>query len=69
MNEIIQTKIYLIPEEASKFLIFQKFYEPISKMIDTGVFEQKNATLKMYFDHDGILQTIARDDILYRRKS
>lgn len=65
MNE--QVTVFLIPEEAGKFLIFQQHYEPISKMIDSGVFQQRNATLKMYFDHEGVLQTIARDDILYKR--
>lgn len=67
MNEVIETKLFLIPEEAHKFLLFQKYYEPISKMIDAGVFEQRNVTLNMYFDHDGVLQTIGRSDVLYKR--
>jgi len=64
-----QTTIFLIPEQAKRFMIFQQYYEPISKMLDVGVFSQRNATLRMYFDHEGTLQTISRDDILYKRLS
>lgn len=63
MNE---TTIYLIPEEAAKFLIFQQYYKPVSKMIQSKVFEQKNATISLYFDHEGELQTIIRNDFLYK---
>lgn len=64
MNE---TTIYLIPEEAGKFLLFQQYYDPFLVMINSGMFQQRNATIKVYFDGDGVLQTIARDDVLYKR--
>lgn len=67
MNE--QVTVFLIPEQAKRFILFQKYYEPISKMIDSGLFEQKNASMKVYFDNDGVLQTIERADFMYKRLS
>lgn len=65
MNET--TTVFLIPEEAQKFLEFQKNYKTFMLLLNQGVFDQRNATISLYFDHDGTLQTIIRNDFLYKR--
>lgn len=60
--------IFVPDAEATKFLLFQQYYQPISVLIDHGVFMQKNAEIALHFDSNGILQTIQRRDSLYSRK-
>lgn len=60
--------IFIPNEEAKRFLIFQQYYEPVSLLIDKKVFEQKNATVLLDFDHLGILQSVRRNDILYSKR-
>lgn len=63
-----KTTVYLIPSEVTQFLLFQQYYQPFSLLVDRQVFEQKNATVLLDFDHLGVLQTIRRNDSLYSRK-
>lgn len=70
MNKIIKqdTVIYLSPLDVEKFMLFQKYYELFSTLLEKGVFEQRSAMVSLNFDHQGTLQTIQRADFLYSRK-
>ncbi len=57
--------IYIPDEEAKKFLLFQQHYELFTLLLDKKVFEQKNASVILNFDHLGDLQTIERNDFLW----
>lgn len=60
--------IYVPDEDATKFLLFQQYYDPFTVLVDNNVFEQKSATILLDFDHLGILQSVRRNDFLYSRK-
>lgn len=62
------TTLFLIPTEVQKFVLFQQYYEPFSILLNYKVFEQKNATVLIDFDHEGILKSIRRNDFMYSRK-
>lgn len=65
MNEIA---IYLTQDEAEEFKEFQKHYEIFTLLINKNVFDQKNSSVTMHFDHQGTLRTIQRADVLYSKK-
>lgn len=60
--------IFATDEVARKFILFQKYYEIFSLLVDRGVFNTKNGTIAMDFDKDGVLQDIKRADFLYSRR-
>lgn len=60
--------IYVLDDEAKKFMLFQQHYELFSLLLEKGVFDQKSAAISLHFDHLGTLQTIQRADFLYSRK-
>lgn len=60
--------IYVLDEDAKKFLLFQQYYDIFCTMIDNGVFATKNGSVSLHFDNNGTLQTIQRQDFLYSRK-
>lgn len=60
-------KIELSDDDAKKWLLFQKHYGTFMVLVSAQVFEQKNATINLFFDQNGILQTVHREDNLYRR--
>lgn len=60
--------IFATDEVARKFVLFQKYFEPISVLIDKRALEQKNCAVTMHFDQNGILQTVQRADVLYSRR-
>jgi hypothetical protein len=63
MNE--QTTIFLIPEEAKKFLEFQKNYKSFMLLLEKGVFNIRNGAAVINFDSNGQISTIDRNDVLY----
>ncbi len=65
MNE---TTIFISEQEAYRWLQFQKNYETFMLLLDKGVFDIKNGSVALHFDHLGLLQTIQRADVLYSRK-
>lgn len=60
--------IFATDETARQFLLFQEHFDVFSTMINKGVFNIKNGSVALHFDHNGILQTIQRADVLYSRK-
>lgn len=62
------TQVFLIPAEATKFILFQKYFETFSTLVDYGVFDVRNGSVALHFDSQGVLQTIQRADYLYSRK-
>lgn len=66
--EPIKIPIFLPNEEAKKFLLFQQYYLPFMLMVEKGVFDQKNATVSLDFDKNGVLRSIRRADFLYTER-
>lgn len=60
--------IYVIDEDAKKFILFQQHFELFSTLLAAGVFVQKNAQIVLNFDNNGVLQVIERKDRLYSRR-
>ncbi len=60
--------VYMPDEDAKKYLVFVKYYDPITLLIEKRVFEQKNARIILHFDDWGILQKINREDNLFNRR-
>lgn len=63
----IEVAVYLPDEDAKKFLLFQQYYDTFSILLENEVFKQRNATISLYFDEFGSLQTINRNDTLFRK--
>lgn len=59
------TIIYLSPEQAEQFILFQKYFVPISLCLERKVFEQKAADVTLRFNKEGRLVNILRGDLLY----
>lgn len=59
------TIVQLSDEDAVRFMQFMQYYDAIKVLIDSGVFEQKKATIALNFDHTGKLKSIQRADFLY----
>lgn len=66
--ETIEIAVYMPDEDAKKFLEFQKHYQIFSILLEKGVFNQKNASISLNFDSNGVLQTIQRADFLYAKR-
>lgn len=60
-----ETAIYMLPEDAVLFILFQKHYEVFKVLVEKRVFEQKGAQILLHFDNKGVLRTIGRTDVLY----
>lgn len=70
MKTIIEERIpiYVLDDEAKKFIVFQQYYKPFNILIKSNVFDQKNATILLDFDHEGELKSVRRHDILYSER-
>ena len=68
MSEITKIAVYIPDEDAEKFLLFQRYYDTFSLMVDSGVFDIKNGSATLHFDKKGELLAINRADILYSRR-
>lgn len=62
------TNIELTPEDVEKFKLFQQYYDTFTALVEAKVFEQKTASITLNFDHDGVLQTIERKDMMYSKR-
>ena len=60
--------LILTTPEAMMFREFQKDHELFYLLKKQGVFEQKNASVILNFDSQGLLQTIQRQDFLYSKR-
>lgn len=60
-----QTLVYLEPEVAGKFVLFQQYFIPFGVMLESNFFEQRAATLVTRIDKDGKIRDISRTDLLY----
>jgi len=60
--------IYVPDEDAKKFLKFQEHYDLFTLLLESGVFQQKNAAIILNFDEHGILQAIDREDCLFNAR-
>jgi hypothetical protein len=64
-DDIIKIPVYMLDDEAEKFIAFQKHFDLFSLLLEKKVFEQKGATITLHFDSKGTLKTITRADVLY----
>lgn len=58
--------VFMPDEEVKQFLIFQQYFKPITVLINAHVFEQKDATILLDFDHSGTLVKVRRNDALWK---
>lgn len=58
--------VFMPDAEVKQFLVFQQHFKPITVLIDAGVFEQKDATILLDFDHFGTLVKVRRNDALWK---
>jgi hypothetical protein len=68
MKNNVDVTIYLSDEDAVKFKQFMANYDKIKVLLDSGALNQKSASISLNFDHNGILQTVQRADLLYSKK-
>ena len=68
MSEIQKIAVYIPDEDAEKFLLFQRYFDTFSLMVESGVFEIKNGSAALHFDKNGDLLAINRADILYSKR-
>lgn len=68
MQKQIEVAVYMLDEDAQKFMLFQQYYEPFSIMVNRGVFSIRNGSASLHFDQEGILKNIERFDVLYDRR-
>ena len=61
--------ISLTTEEAELFKDFRKYQDVFTALRQACVFTTKNGSVTMDFDHQGILQQIKSNVLLYKRKS
>lgn len=65
MNNNEPIPIFILDDDAKKFLLFQQFYDQFTIMLDNDVFKVRNGSVVLHFDKYGVIQTINRSDILY----
>lgn len=63
-----EVTIILTTPEAVMFREYQKDYELFNLLKSHGIFNQKNASITLNFDHNGILQNIQRQDFIYSKR-
>lgn len=60
-----RTLVYLEPEVAVKFVLFQQYFTPFTVLLECNFFEQSAATLVVRMDKDKKIRDISRTDLLY----
>lgn len=65
MNKI---PLYIADEEATKFIVFQQYYEPFMLLVEHDVFSIKNGNATLNFNKYGELVAIHRADVLYSKR-
>lgn len=68
MDEIAKIAVYIPDEDAEKFLLFQRYFEQFSLLVDNGVFNIRNGSAVLHFDKKGDLLAINRADVLYSKR-
>ncbi len=66
LEETAKIPVYMPDAEVKQFLAFQQYFRPISVLIEAKVFEEKNSTVLLDFDHLGTLVKVRRNDVLWR---
>lgn len=61
--------VFMPDADVKRFLVFQEYYQPICLLIESEVFESKNATILLDFDKMGVLRSIRRQDFLYTSRT
>lgn len=64
-NEIT---IFISDQEAIQFRLFQQHYSQFMLMVNKGVFQVRDGSVEVHFDHTGTIQKIDRHDPLYDSK-
>ena len=60
-------KVELDNIDAERFKIFQRHYETLKRIIDSGVLDLKGACAEICFNMDGVVTAIRGE--IYKRKS
>lgn len=63
MNKVVTIELNEI--DAKTFMQYRKYQDTFLKLLESGVFDQHNAAITLYFDSQGVIQMIDRKDTLY----
>lgn len=65
MEPIDEITIFMSNQEAIQFRMFQQYYEQFVLMVSKGVFDIRDGSVEVHFDHFGAIQKIDRHDPLF----
>lgn len=68
-TEKIQVAVYIPDSQVAKWALFNRYYEHFSLLLEHDIFNQKNASIILNFDSEGVLRTIRREDVLFNRQA
>ena len=57
--------LILPPAEAALFVEFQKHHDKVMKLLTARVFDVRDGSVVIHYDHDGNIRTIDRHDHLF----
>lgn len=63
-----QPAIFLNEEDSAKFVLFMEHYDLFNLLLDKGVFNIKNGSATIHYNHLGTVTSIDRKDVLYHSK-
>lgn len=66
MDELI--KIELNPVECELFKQFQRYHDDFKTLVDSGLFNVRNGSVIVNFNHEGQLSTVEIHQHTYRRR-
>ena len=64
--EIIKIPVYMIDEDARKFLLFQEHYDLITLLLENKIYEMKNGSITLHFDGDCAVRKIESNKVLFK---
>lgn len=66
-EQLIQIEI--TTPEAIAFRQFMQFHSNFMLLVNNGVFNVKDGSVRLHFDHDGNVRKIEREDTLYNERA
>ncbi len=58
--------VFMTPEEAALFVLFQQHYDNIAYLLSERVFDLPNSSFDVHLDHEGRIKTLKKQLFLYR---
>ena len=68
MQKVDIVQVDMSEIQAERFVQFQKYYQLFETFLDAGLFELKNGSATLHYDHMGNLQEIDFNQVKFKRK-